>query len=135
MSKQLVVVYGSLLSGLHNHGVMERARGELVGEGVSVENINMYSLGSYPSISLAHNSHEQPIKVEVYEVDNEYLHHIDSLEGYRGNNSQSFYNRSPIKVKMDDTEEVIEGLIYHIDQEQRVPVMTGDWRAFLPSRW
>lgn len=133
-----VVVYGSLLEGLHNHPVMVAAEGKLIGTGESVDNINMYSLGSYPSISLAHSSHEQPIKVEVYEVEEKNMRGIDALEGYRPNAvGSSYYNRSPIKVKLDESGEVIEGLVYHIDREQQTPVLTGDWRGFLATtgRW
>lgn len=126
-----VVVYGSLLSGLGNHGVMVNACGKLIDTGVSVENFDMYSLGGFPSVSLKHNEHESPLVVEVYDVEDKNLHIIDRLEGYNLDSDDNFYNRSPIKVKLDTTGEVVEGLIYHIDEQKRTPVPSGNWREYL----
>lgn len=131
--KKLVAVYGSLLSGLHNHRVMEHAKGVLLDEGYSVENINMYSMGSFPSISLAHNSHGNPIKVQVYEVPEEGMPHLDRLEGYREDSSSNFYNRSPIQVVLSNGDEV-EALIYHIDRELDSPVLDGDWKSYVTGK-
>lgn len=124
--KHLVAVYGSLLKGLHNHRVMETADGKLLDTGVSLKNINMYSMGSYPSISLAHDSHGMPIKVEVYEVPEDGMKHLDALEGYRGENADNFYNRTPIQIILSNGDEV-EALVYHIDVERSRPVVSGDW--------
>ncbi|WWV92025.1 hypothetical protein [Escherichia phage PJNS034] len=129
----LVAVYGSLLSGLHNHGVMERAKGKLIGAGESVQNINMYSLGGFPSISLEHSSHGNTIRVEVYEVPDEGMRPLNALEGYRGEDGPNFYNRTPIKIKMDNGD-MLEAFIYHIDETQSHPVIDGDWRKYLEQR-
>lgn len=129
MSTVNVVVYGSLLSGLHNHGVMKAAEGKLIGKGVSVESIDMYSRGSFPSISLAHSVNRNPIVVEVYEVEDDKVWIIDRLEGYRGDGESNFYNRSPIDVELEDGT-TVTGLIYHIDVEGARPVVSGDWREY-----
>ncbi|WXX18471.1 hypothetical protein TacPo2_16 [Pantoea bacteriophage TacPo2] len=131
--KNLVAVYGSLLSGLGNHRVMERARGELLGTGESVINIDMYSLGGFPSISLAHSEHKSTIRVEVYEVDDEGMKPLNMLEGYRGEGERNFYNRSLVDIKLDNGD-VVEAFIYHIDEQQSTPVVDGDWREYLTKR-
>lgn len=129
----LVAVYGSLLSGLSNHRVMERAKGKLVGSGESIMNIDMYSLGGFPSISLKHSEHGNTIRVEVYEVDDEGMKPLNALEGYRGEGHNNFYDRSLIDVKLDNGD-VVEAFIYHIDEQKSAPVVDGDWREYLTKR-
>lgn len=129
MSKNIVIVYGSLLSGLGNHGVMKAAEGKLLGHGVSVENIDMYSRGGFPSISLQHSVNRNPIVIEAYEVEDENMHIIDRLEGYRGEGKSNFYDRSPIEVELQDGT-VLTGLVYHIDTQGQFPVVSGDWREY-----
>lgn len=131
--KHLVAVYGSLLSGLHNHGVMQRAEGKLIGSGESIMNIDMYSLGGFPSISLKHSKHNNTIRVEVYEVEDDKMYGLNALEGYRGEGKNNFYDRSLIDIKLDNGE-TVEAFIYHIDEEQRNPVVDGDWREHLEKR-
>lgn len=123
----LVAVYGSLRQGLGNHRVIGMANGELVDTGKTKENYNMYSLGGFPSVSLAHTTHNSPIVVEVYRTDEEGLTGpLDGLEGY-----PNFYNRTLVDVVLDDSGEVVKVWLYHIDEEQRVPVHNGDWFEYL----
>ncbi len=124
MSKDiLVAVYGSLRQGLGNHRVIGMANGELVDTGKTVENYNMYSLGAFPSVSLAHSSHGTQLVVEVYRTDEEGLTGpLDGLEGY-----PHFYNRTQVDVVLDDSGEVVSAWVYHIDEIKNEPVLDGDW--------
>ena len=89
MSKARVAVYGSLLSGLGNHGLLEEAT--LLGEGKTEPVFSMYDLGYYPGIT---ENGKTPIKIEVYEVDDTTFGRLDMLEGY-----PSFYNRKLIPTQ------------------------------------
>lgn len=121
----LVAVYGSLLTGLGNHRIMALARGDLIGRGKSVDNYDMFSMGAFPSVSLAHSEHGTPLVVEVYSVDKRGLTGpLDALEGY-----PRFYNRTQIPVQLENGE-VVDAWIYHIDEKREVPVPNGDWRMF-----
>ncbi len=124
MSKQLVAVYGSLLSGLGNHRVIGRANATLVGKGATAENFDMFSMGSIPYVSLAHSESNTPIVVEVYCTDEAGLTGpLDTLEGY-----PHFYNRTKVHVHLDDGD-TVEAWIYHIDEFSTARVATGDWRS------
>lgn len=117
-----IATYGSLRTGMGNFPVNARGGGVSIGNGRTVENFNMYSLGGFPSLSLAHNSHGVPAVVEVFEAPETGMKGAyDRLEGY-----PSFYNRTPIEVAMDDGSS-LTAWIYHIDEEQSTPVTKGDW--------
>ena len=119
----LVAVYGTLRQGHGNHRCMERAQGVFKFKGHTKENFNMYSLGGFPIVSMAHSSHEQSVVVEVYQASDEGVTGpLDTLEGY-----PHFYNRTQIDV-VDGEGNVTEGVwMYHIDEEQRSPIKSGDW--------
>ena len=82
----LVAVYGSLLSGLHNHPLIKHCR--MVGK--STIRGKMYSLGGFPGLKLASNLDvdNRDYIVEVYEVDDATLGRLDALEGH-----PNFYRR------------------------------------------
>ena len=129
MSDVLVAVYGSLRKGLGNHRVMEIAKGELVDAGYTSKNCNLYDLGAFPSVSLAHSSANKPVRVEVYQVPEDGVTGpLDGLEGY-----PHFYNRTVINVDLDNGE-VVQAWLYHIDAEKSKLVESGDWVKYLEER-
>lgn len=74
----IVGVYGSLRNGCHNHVLLEQAKC------VSTETIagfTMHSLGSYPCVFESGNS-DDSIVLELYEVTDYELSHLDQLEGH-----------------------------------------------------
>ncbi len=119
---QLVAVYGTLRSGFYNHRVMEAAKGELLGTAKTVNNYNMYNLGSFPSVSLTDTDNETPVVVEVYEVEMEGVENtLDRLEGY-----PHFYNRTKVDVEFEDGS-VANAWIYHIDSPKPNLIESGNW--------
>lgn len=129
-----VVTYGSLRLGQANFRVNARGNGVHVGTGKTAENFNLYRYGGsyFPSVSLKHNSNGTPVVVDVFEAPLEgLLGAYDSLEGcYAPNDESNFYNRTEIKVELDDGS-VLTGWIYHIDEEQSELVESGDWSKYL----
>lgn len=127
-----VAVYGSLLSGLHNHGVMNRAEGVLVGEFQTKPEYTLVSLGSFPGLIAGGNT---SVKVEVYEVEEDKVHVLDRLEGYHPDNdpNNNFYTREVIEI------EGVEGgvSVYTLPKEyldRRVVVENGDWRQYTDTK-
>lgn len=128
MSKpQYVAVYGSLLSGLGNHRVMETARGELVSTGkVAGFDLWAYAGTAYPAVS--ENADAVPLSVEVYKVPGQGLEGpLDSLEGY-----PHFYDRKLVTVALDcDCEEAEAWIYYHRTPPAGVPLVeSGCWKTY-----
>ena len=127
-----VAVYGSLLSELHNHLVIEGA--PLIGTGniSTEENLNMVSLGYYPALVEDTSTESAPV-VEVYQIDAERrIHSLDTLEGF-----PRYYNRRVCKVQLTSGEEV-QACVYFMEKpsllEEREIVPDSDWRKFLINR-
>ncbi|MGL5581380.1 MAG: gamma-glutamylcyclotransferase family protein [Cetobacterium sp.] len=128
--KVFVATYGSLRRGMHNFGVNQRGGGEYFGTGQTRENFNLYRYGGayFPSVSLKHDSHGVPVVVDVFEApETGLIGAYDGLEGHRGNdNPHTFYKRTQVVVDMPNNY-FLKAWIYHIDEEQNEPVLTGDW--------
>lgn len=127
----VTAVYGTLRQGLYNNYLLEGAK--FLGFAETVDNCTMYSRGGFPILSF--HDGEGPAKVELYEVDDNILHHLDMLEGYRGEDSRdNWYNRTRKTFLMEGTEADplhIEAFIYHQDQPQQYPVVSsGDWLTY-----
>lgn len=74
MQLHLVFVYGSLRKGEHNHWYLEGS--QFIGEFSTQPCFAMYDLGTYPGIVEGDFS----VRGEVYQVDDDMLHHLDELE-------------------------------------------------------
>lgn len=117
----LVFVYGTLKKGFGNHRVMERARGEYVGD-TTIQHATMYSLGAFPAIALDKRAKTE-VHGEVYRIaDAEGLKPLDWLEGY-----PRFYNRSEVESPLGKV------WVYHIDkstldESNRGIIEDGVWK-------
>ena len=112
----LVFVYGTLLRGEPNHGLLRRAR--LWGIGITHPVHRLVDLGGYPALV---RGGDTSVRGEVFQVDDETLRRMDQLEGH-----PEYYVRAPI--------ELLDGLVaetYFLAEEDATgcPVIEGgDWR-------
>ena len=96
-----VACYGSLKRNFHNHPLLAEATFKGTD---TLQGWNMYSLGAFPGVTKGDNS----IHVEVFEVTEEELSRLDSLEGY-----PSFYNRKQVDTAHG------KAWIYYLNNPQR----------------
>lgn len=127
-----VFVYGSLLSGLGNHGLLIGST--KLGETKSPKLFSMLDLGWFPGVIL---EDEDPIEIkgEVYEVDDNTLKRLDRLEGFVSTNPKfGMYDRIEIDTEFG------KSFIYVYNNRHRGAnkVNNGDWRIHfntkLPTR-
>jgi gamma-glutamylaminecyclotransferase len=120
-----VFVYGSLMSGLHNHHMLDGAR--RVGRGTTGPHYRMVSLGGFPAVLAGGSS---AVAGELYEVPGRVLGRLDRLEGH-----PDWYRRTPCDVRLDDGT-AVEAEMYVMTghaYDGRDPVPGGDWRAHAPA--
>jgi len=127
MKKHLVAVYGSLLSGLGNHRVIQGENTELLGEFTSESVYSLYSLGGFPGLK---EDGETAVKMEVYSVDDTVAKRVDSLEGYSPDRPATFYDKKPIETPWGTA----SVYIYVDDIPKERLVESGDWRGHLEDR-
>jgi len=120
-----VFVYGSLLSGLHNHGCLDGAT--FLGAARTLSGTwTMRDLGAFPALS--HDDKGGSVLGEAYEVDGEVMARLDRLEGF-----PRFYTRSLVRVALRGR--CIDAWVYHIEGRERGPVVPkNDWRTYLADR-
>lgn len=127
MNKHLVCVYGSLLSDLGNHRVIQGENTEFLGEFTSEPVYSLYSLGGFPGLK---EDGETAVKMEVYSVDDEVAKRVDRLEGYSPDRPATFYDKKPIETPFGTA----SVYIYVDDIPAERLVKSGDWRDYLESR-
>lgn len=117
-----IFVYGSLLRGQANHGVLRRHGARFVAAGKTEPRFTMYSLGEYPAIA----SHgKTAIAGEVYAVDADALAALDKFEGAQ-------YRR--VGVALDDGRHVDVYLLRGDVPAGAPKVRGGDWGRYLARR-
>lgn len=118
-----VFVYGSLLSGMGNHPLLEKSK--LLGTTASPKGFSMIDLGYFPGVIEAPD--EGSVLGEVYEVDDATLLRLDRLEGYNSSNPGfGLYSRKEIDTEFG------KAIIYIYNNHYgRVSnsVANGDWRT------
>lgn len=130
MSKK-VAVYGSLRKNFHNHGLLDNENCIFIGEGHTEPEYTLFPIASFPGIK---KNGTTAVKVEVYEVKEDYLPSIDALEGYSENREPTFYDRQTVPIKMVDGDEV-EAFIYEYVPSNTKPIIeSGDWQDFFKLR-
>lgn len=128
--KTIVAVYGSLRQGLGNHRLLENDGVNFLGNGETLSNATMISMGAFPAITQpSAEGGNYPIRVEVYEVDEPTFQSLERLEGY-----PTFYDREEVQVVMSD-KTTIKANIYFIarcDERNVSNILDhGDWVANL----
>ena len=118
-----IFVYGTLLKGQHNHGLLAEGKAVLIGPGVTDPTFTMYTNGGYPWIT--------PVGTtaafgEVYEVDAATLARHDRLEGH-----PHFYTRMHVPVTIADAgRSAVETYVLPLARHTGgAEIPSGDWRA------
>jgi gamma-glutamylcyclotransferase (GGCT)/AIG2-like uncharacterized protein YtfP len=117
----LIFVYGTLMSGLTNHTVMQNPT--FRGKAVTKDKYSLYCSG-IPYMSKK-NAHTQ-IQGELYEVDEEDLKRVDILEGH-----PRFYKRTTIPVINDQNEEVLIEAYICNPPNRAILEETGNYRNYV----
>lgn len=126
----LVFVYGTLLSGMPNHRLLEKSK--LVSSNARTYG-KMLSLGGFPGAY--HVGYvDGTIHGEVYEVDDDTLARLDQLEGYRPNTprNHNMYERIKVSVQMSTSGEKGDLYTQH-DVYMYEYVVTNDRAKTLPD--
>jgi len=112
-----VFVYGTLLAGEANHGLLAGAR--LVGEGRTRPEYELRDLGAFPGLV---PGGARAVVGEVYDVDAPTLAALDRLESH-----PRFYCRTSITL---DDSAVVETYLLTPTQVAGCPLIpSGNWRA------
>jgi gamma-glutamylcyclotransferase (GGCT)/AIG2-like uncharacterized protein YtfP len=124
----LVGVYGSLREGLSNHRVLSNSK--LIGTFQTLPEYTMYDLGSYPGVKPEGNT---SLFIEVYNVSENTLDKLDTLEGYHSYESpNNYYDRRRIDSPYG------EMYIYYYNNKYGTnkikTVASGDWKDYLETR-
>src|SRR5262245_65772470 len=114
----LVFVYGTLLRGEQNHGLLLGAR--CAGAARTRAAFAMFDLGGFPCIVRADRGGGEPVTGEVYEVDAATLARLDALE-----DAPRWYRREPVEL---DDGALAEAYLYAQDVGSAPRVPGGDWR-------
>jgi gamma-glutamylcyclotransferase (GGCT)/AIG2-like uncharacterized protein YtfP len=128
-----ITVYGSLLKGLGNHGILADPKTAiLMGEHTIEEDLYMISLGGFPGLLISKEGERNTIHVETYSVTDEVFARVEQLEGY-----PSFYTRYPVKTPFGDSEVYVLARDSYYDRGDRVkPDENGivNWKKH-DTRW
>ena len=121
--KNLVFVYGTLMKGYWNHGLL--AGSEFISTATTVEKYVMFA-SSIPFVSQSQKV--SLIHGELYSVTPETLSSLDALESYHpASPKSSWYNREEIEVELP-TGEIRSALIYFNEKEVAPIVQSGNFR-------
>jgi gamma-glutamylcyclotransferase (GGCT)/AIG2-like uncharacterized protein YtfP len=118
----LVFVYGSLLKGLSNDGLLAEA--EFLAAGATQAAYRLVDLGPYPGMVAGGAT---AVVGEVYRVPQRLLGALDELEDH-----PHVYVRTAISLA--DGREVLAYLLRPHLAEGRPEVASGDWRAYVQRR-
>lgn len=145
----LVFVYGTLISGFHNHRILagkvmggEIPPAKLIGVGVTVDGFKMADVG-FPYIkNVKTNGHR--VRGEVYDIGDpakdshasEMLASMDRLEGYREGSPHNHYTREEFAVLVDGETAPRVCNLYHPTDEtwrraSKAPAVKPDKKGIL----
>lgn len=136
--KYIIVVYGSLLSGLHNHRVigqyLKSGKAKLLGEDVIKVPYEMVDLGSFPGL-VEDDGRMNNIAVEVYEGDDDVNRSVERLEGWYGeDNNSNLYNKVEVDTKFGKGVIYIFNIGWHEDFKINSKDGVINWKRHYLSR-
>jgi len=127
-----VFVYGSLMTGMHNHSVIAEVS-SVTPEPAKIHG-KLFSLGSYPCISIQEET-SCTVLGEMYSCEDirTALSSLDSLEGFKSTGSaRNYYERSVVPVIVGNGEATRAWVYsrYDVDCEGLPKIPSGNWRSF-----
>jgi len=124
-----IFVYGSLLSGLHNHyllnGIATFVREDFINAQLFTSN------WAWPFIKL---SQDGKVRGEIYHIKEKNIYILDHLEGYHIEDDESLFLRKTIKANSGITAFVYEGGNYLRNSICGEYLPSGDWQKELNAR-
>jgi len=115
-------VYGTLMKGMRNHVYLEKAT--FLGEASTKPEYELLSNGSIPAMRAG----SEPVKGELYEVDEETLKSLDMLEEV----NSDLYDRRETDIGGKKAIVYLGENIFNFDTWEHVP--NGDYRAVAQSQ-
>lgn len=122
--KKLLFVYGSLLSGLHNHVLLDTPEATLISYHTTEPEYTLISLGSYPAVL---NEGDTPITGELYSVSEGVWERVERLEGY-----PHYYGAISIPTPYGEARMYI---LIGENPEDHLTVPSGDWRRYCQEEY
>ena len=117
--KKLLFVYGSLLSGLHNHALLDNPESTLISYHTTNPEFTLVSLGSYPAVL---NEGDTPIRGELYSVSQAVWEQVERLEGY-----PHYYGAISIPTPYGEARMYV---LFDESPDNHLTVASGDWRDY-----
>jgi gamma-glutamylcyclotransferase (GGCT)/AIG2-like uncharacterized protein YtfP len=125
--KKRITVYGSLLKGLGNSGLLANDESILLGEHVIEDNLTMISLGGFPGLIITPEQTSK-IHVETYEVSDMVFRRVEHLEGF-----PTFYNRKSVSTPYGESEVYVLANASRYSEDRLVPADENgviNWRKY-----
>ena len=111
-----ITVYGSLLKGLGNSGILSNPEeSTLLGEHTIEDNLIMVSLGGFPGLIISPEQTNK-IHVETYEVSDKVFARVERLEGY-----PTFYTRKSVVTPYGESEVYVLANASRYSEDRLVP--------------
>lgn len=124
--KFLVFVYGSLLKGLGNHGLLASASYAKFLKEDTVRAKLYTSHWAWPFMVFS-QSNKDRLKGEVYEVDYATFRRLDGLEGYRPGRTDGLFTRKTAITASGDKVWIYEGG-HSLRSSRADHIEDGDWK-------
>lgn len=117
-SNCLIFVYGSLLSDMSNHGLLDNPFAELLDTFETPPDFTLLDLGWYPGVVMVGDT---SVKGELYRVSQAVWQDVEQLEGY-----PEFYDRTVLDTPHGPAVMYVLGEDYLSKYES---VSSGDWKS------
>lgn len=127
VKKHLIAVYGTLREGCSNHKLIKDTK--YIGSYESKPIFNMYSAGDqYPMLKLGGTT---SVLFEVYEVTDERLKAVDTLEDYSPDRkTYNLYDRKSIYTPYGEA----YFYVYNMSVKGNKKIESGDWKEYIESK-
>lgn len=134
--KVFLFTYGTLMSGMNRHQVLQQANATLIGK-TSI-NAKLFTANwSWPFLQL-NPLGSSTVKGEVYQIPANLVDTLDHIEGYYPNREDNLFERRTIEVDILPCDK-IKAIVYEGGKDlltlKTTQIMSGDWRAAIINRF